>query len=173
MGKRGIQLDKRYFAKAIEKALAVKPRVNQIGSFYGVMQADQRTVATVHFTIWDGKIWATCTCKAHTLGDHDSGKPVPCYHIAAAALSKGSGHLINDLPQLFTHHHLCPTCGDAFDCACPTEHLNQTCQDCDLDAVAADDERRHHAIEERENAPLYKPSTPRNFISYTREGWDL
>ena len=151
-GKRGIQLDKRYFAKAIEKALAVKPRVNSIGSYYGVMQSDQRTIATVHFSIWGGKIWATCTCKAHTLGDHNEGKPVPCYHIAAAAMAKGSASITAGLPRLVEakHHHLCPRCGDAFDCDCASENLNQACQDCDVEAFDAAQQQHNAAIERAE-----------------------
>ena len=83
-GKRGIPLSQQLFARAIDKALTVQPRVVHVGAHYGVMMSDQRTWAHVSFCVWDGRIYATCNCRAHTLGDH--GKPVPCYHIAAAAI---------------------------------------------------------------------------------------
>lgn len=151
-GKRGIQLNQRLFTKAIAKARQVKPRVVAIGSYYGVMMSDQKTMATVHFAIWDGAIWATCTCKAHTLGDHNQGKPVPCYHIAAAAEYKGAARIAAKEPRLVIdpHHHLCPRCGDAYDCDCPTPELNQVCQDCDVAAFDAAQQRHNAAIERTE-----------------------
>ena len=152
-GKRGIQLNQRLFTKAIAKAREVNPRVVALGSYYGVMMSDQHTMATVHFAIWDGAIWATCTCKAHTLGDHNSGKPVPCYHIAAAALHKGAAAISVETPRHVSnaHHHLCPRCGDSYDCDCPSPELaNQTCQDCDVDAFDAAQQRYNAAIERAE-----------------------
>ena len=86
--RRGIQLNKQEFRKAIEKAEAVKPRVVHIGAHYGVQQSDQKSFAQVTFIIYDNRLFATCTCYAHTRGHNNSGKPTPCYHIAAAALSR-------------------------------------------------------------------------------------
>ena len=83
----GIQLNKQEFRKAIEKAQAVKPRVVHVGAHYGVLQSDQKSFAQVTFIIYDNRLFATCTCYAHTRGHNDQGKPTPCYHIAAAALS--------------------------------------------------------------------------------------
>ena len=85
--RRGIQLNKQDFRKAIEKAQAVNPRVLHIGAHYAVQQSDQKSFAQVTFTIYDGRLFATCTCYAHTRGHRDQGKPTPCYHIAAAARS--------------------------------------------------------------------------------------
>ena len=87
VARRGIQLNKQEFRKAIEKAQAVNPRVIHIGAHYGVQQSDLKSFAQVTFTIYDNRLFATCTCYAHTRGHYDQGKPTPCYHIAAAALS--------------------------------------------------------------------------------------
>lgn len=150
--KRGIPLNEKLFAKAIAKARQVTPRVVAIGSYYGVLQSDQHTMATVHFVAWDGAIYASCTCKAHTIGDQ--GKPVPCYHIAAAALHKGAASLAADLPRLVIetkHHHSCPRCGNSYDCNCPSPELGDAiCQDCDVDAFDAEQQRYNAAIERQE-----------------------
>ncbi|HEX4948539.1 MAG TPA: hypothetical protein VFZ34_17830 [Blastocatellia bacterium] len=149
--KRGIPLSEKLFAKAITKAREVNPRVVAIGSYYGVMQSDQHTMATVHFVAWDGAIYASCTCKAHTIGDN--GKPVPCYHIAAAALHKGAASVSADVPRLVEtqHHHSCPRCGDSYDCNCPSPELGDAiCQDCDVDAFDAEQQRHNEAIEHEE-----------------------
>lgn len=87
-GKRGIPLDRKLFTKASEKARTVRPVVMHIGAHYAVLMSDQRTWAHVAFCVWDGRIYASCNCKAHTRGDH--GVPVPCYHIAAAVQSRNA-----------------------------------------------------------------------------------
>lgn len=151
--KRGIPLNEKLFAKAIAKARQVNPRVVHLGSYYGVMMSDQRTMATVHFVLWDGQIYATCTCKAHTLGDHNEGKPMPCYHIAAAALHKRAAAISLDVPRLVEnqHHHSCPRCGDSYVCNCPSPELGDSiCQDCDVDAFDAEQRRHNDAIEREE-----------------------
>lgn len=151
MGKRGIPLNEKLFGKAIAKAHQVKPRVVALGSYYGVMQSDQHTMATVHFVAWDGAIYATCTCKAHTIGDN--GKPIPCYHIAAAALHKGAASIPADTPRLVEtqHHHSCPRCGDSYDCNCPSPELGDAiCQDCDVDAFSEAQQQHNAAIERAE-----------------------
>ncbi len=90
--KRGIPLSQELFRRAIDKALALKPRVLHVGAHYGVMMSDQRSWAHVSFCAWDGRLYASCNCRAHTIGHH--GVPMPCYHIAAAALSKGATALL-------------------------------------------------------------------------------
>ena len=91
-GKHGIPLSQELFRRAIDKALALKPRVLPGGAHYGVMMSDQRSWAHVIFCAWDGRIYASYNCRAHTIGHH--GVPMPCYHIAAAALSKGATALL-------------------------------------------------------------------------------
>ena len=134
-GKRGIPLSQQLFARAIDKALTVQPRVVHVGAHYGVMMSDQRTWAHVSFCVWDGRIYATCNCRAHTLGDH--GKPVPCYHIAAAALAKNATAFISATETHATarrsasHTHACPYCCDVYPCNCPhTETDDLVCDEC-------------------------------------------
>lgn len=92
--KAGIRLNKQIFQNAISKAQTLRPRVVNIGPRYAV-QSSAAQFHTVVFRVFDAGIWATCTCKAHTLGRH--GEPMPCYHIAAAALArKGPGEHIGD-----------------------------------------------------------------------------
>lgn len=137
-GKRGIPLSQQLFAKAIDKALAVKPRVFHIGAHYGVLMSDQRNWAHVAFCVWDGRIFATCTCRAHTHGDH--GKPVPCYHIAAAALMRNAAAFIAaseqracvTVPRAYPRHdHACTACRTLYSCTCSHGEIDDLiCDDC-------------------------------------------
>lgn len=123
-GKRGIPLSQELFRRAIDKALALKPRVLHVGAHYGVMMSDQRSWAHVSFCAWDGRLYASCNCRAHTIGHH--GVPMPCYHIAAAALSKGATALLAadravapaPVAQPSGHTHACPYCCDLYPCDC-------------------------------------------------------
>jgi hypothetical protein len=168
--KRGIQLNPRLFTKALAKAREVKPRVVAIGSWYGVMMSDQRNYATVHFTVWDGAIWATCTCKAHVLGDHNEGKPVPCYHIAAAALSKGAAAIPASVSRMVErveqveveqeHFHSCISCGSSFSCRdCGVRPCCPDCRQDDDDAALEEAQRQQREFIERaelQNAILHQ-----------------
>ena len=134
-GKRGIPLSQQLFAKAIDKALTIKPPVVHIGAHYGVMMADQKSWAHVSFCVWDGRIYATCNCKAHTLGDY--GKPIPCYHIAAAALMRGAANFIAasehraTAPRITAHTHACPYCCDVYPCNCKNPETDDlVCDGC-------------------------------------------
>lgn len=93
---RGIPLNKTEFKKAITKAENVRPRVVHIGAHYGVAQSDGRSFAEVVFIVQDARLFATCTCYAHTGRFGERHKPQPCYHIAAAALSRKWAAEFND-----------------------------------------------------------------------------
>lgn len=94
----GIPLDKKLFTKAIAKAQDVRPRVVHIGAHYAVLQSDHKSWAHVVFRVQEGRLFASCTCYAHTRGDQ--GKPVPCYHIPAAALSRrAADQIVIDAPE--------------------------------------------------------------------------
>jgi hypothetical protein len=115
----GIRLDKQTFKNAIAKARLLRPRVVNVGAHYAVDRSNG-TFATVIFTVRDGGIWATCNCPAHTRGRFNHGEPLPCYHIAAAALSRkrqgeriGEAHAVTERPL---HSHYCRLCGSLYDC---------------------------------------------------------
>ena len=114
--RRGIRLDRATFARAIAKAESVKPKVVNIGAHYGVSRSDGG-MAIVVFRVYDGAIWGACNCPA-------ADKALPCYHIAAAALSRkargervGDGHAVGDEPE--THTHYCRQCGELYECGAP------------------------------------------------------
>lgn len=130
----GIKLDTKTFARAIEKATRVKPRVVNVGAYYGVSRADGG-IAVVRFTARDGGIWASCSCPAQ-----DKRWPLPCYHVAAAALSKKQAHeragddhavIAAHVPQ--PHSHFCTSCESLESCDVPwcAEIDDMQCTDCD------------------------------------------
>jgi hypothetical protein len=132
-----LKLDERTFTRAIEKARSVQPRVINIGAHYGVQRSDGG-IAHVIFTAYRGGIWASCSCPAHMRGTRD-GVPLPCYHIAAAAMSRQPRAAVSQpvaapapaVPAP-SHAHACPRCGDLYSCRCPLAEMDDLiCDACD------------------------------------------
>ncbi len=139
----GIRLSTETFKHATRKALDVRPRVVHFDSTYWVRRSDDG-VAVVRFRVFDGSIWGLCDCTA-------ARRALPCYHIAAAALSRsleqdgghvGDPHAVIDPPQLMatlpagypeTHSHHCPACAELHECGAPAcaEIDSLTCWVCD------------------------------------------
>jgi len=85
-----IQLKLSTFARAAEKARAVRPRVVHVGATYGVARSDGG-VAVVRFVARPGGLWAACSCPAGSPAPGSRRGPAPCYHIAAAVLAGRAG----------------------------------------------------------------------------------
>lgn len=81
--KRGMKLQYFNNPKSIRKAQEMKPDV-QFRSFArsDVQRSDRRSYARVEFFLIGSEIWASCDC-------HAAFRALPCYHVAAAAISNG------------------------------------------------------------------------------------
>lgn len=125
-----LALNQRTFARAFNKAAAVKPAVNHIGTRYLVSRSDGST-ATVKFTATPSGLWACCDCLAGSpAGRH---LPLPCYHVAAAVL-------LTRQPRA-EHKHKCTACGGLtmWSCNCLTPDTPD--YDCDCTDALADTHR--------------------------------
>ncbi len=87
-----IKLQSATFARAIEKAQFIQPAVqlrdSDDSNFTLTVARSDGGAATVDVWFRGGICWSSCDCPAGT--GHDGRRwPLPCYHVAAAALNLG------------------------------------------------------------------------------------
>src|SRR5262245_27662492 len=94
-----IKLNSQTFQNAIQKAQTVNPFCKCVDDETGESWTFQVARSAGNFAIVDiwvtgGVLWSSCNCFAG-VGRKRGGNPMPCYHVAAAALSLG---LLSDSP---------------------------------------------------------------------------
>jgi hypothetical protein len=88
-----IKLNSQTFRNAIEKAQEVSPFCKCVDDETGESWTFQVARSAGNFAIVDiwvtgGVLWSSCDCFAG-VGHKRGGNPMPCYHVAAVALSLG------------------------------------------------------------------------------------